>query len=115
MTNDEILSEEIINQKLSELPNWKISDGWLTKTYKTPGFSHTLMLVNTIGYLAEAAWHHPDLEVGYAKVKVKLKTHKVQGITANDTELAKKIEEVVSWYPDEKDALEGFPKKWITS
>jgi len=33
-------------------------------------------LANTIGYLAEAAWHHPDLSVGYAQVTVKLRTHR---------------------------------------
>lgn len=114
MAKDEILSEEEIENALSQLPGWKVSDGWLTKSYKTPGFSHTIMLVNTIGFVAEAAWHHPDLEVGYAKVKVKLQTHRVGGITASDTELATKIEEVVSWLPGEEDALDGFPKKWIS-
>jgi pterin-4a-carbinolamine dehydratase len=39
------------------------------------------MLANAIGYAAEAAWHHPDLELGYAQVVVKLQTHRVKGIT----------------------------------
>ena len=71
------------------------------------------MLVNAIGYLAEAAWHHPDLTIGYAQVTVKLQTHRVRAITWSDVELAKKIHEVVTWKPDDDDALDGFPKKWI--
>lgn len=108
------LSEEQIKQHLPCLPGWGIRDGWLRKTYETPGWTHSLLLVNTIGFLAEAAWHHPDLSVGYAKVTVKLQTHKVKAITMLDIELAAKIDEVVLWKPGGESALEGFPKKWIS-
>ena len=47
------------------------------------------MLVNAIGYLAEAAWHHPDLAVTWGKVWVKLKTHSAGGITDKDFALAR--------------------------
>jgi 4a-hydroxytetrahydrobiopterin dehydratase len=69
-------------------------------------------LANTIGYLAEAAYHHPDLSLGYAEVTVKLQTHRVRSVTFSDTELAAKIDEVVLWKPS-SDALDGFPKKWV--
>ena len=72
-----------------------------------------MMLVTTIGYLAEAAWHHPDLSVGYAKVTVKLQTHRVRAVTFNDVELAVHIQEVVLWTPSEESALDGFPKRWV--
>jgi len=42
------------------------------------------MVVNTVGHLAEAAWHHPDLTVSYAFVIVKLCTHDAKGITDKD-------------------------------
>jgi 4a-hydroxytetrahydrobiopterin dehydratase len=71
------------------------------------------MLANTIAFLADAAWHHPDLSLGYAQVTVKLQTHRVRGITDNDFELAQRIHEVVTWKPPAGGALEGFPKKWI--
>ena len=69
------------------------------------------MVVNTIGHLAEAAWHHPDLTVSYAFVNVKLMNHAAKGITAKDFELARKIEEVVMWQPgaDPTSSLEGTP------
>jgi 4a-hydroxytetrahydrobiopterin dehydratase len=66
--------------------------------------------VNTVGHLAEAAWHHPDLTVSYAFVIVKLCTHDGKGITDRDFELAAKIEQVVGWQPaKESGALEGTP------
>ena len=53
------------------------------------------MVVNTVGHLSEAAWHHPDLTVSYAFVIVKLMNHAAKGVTDKDFHLAKKIEEVV--------------------
>jgi pterin-4a-carbinolamine dehydratase len=79
----------------------------------TPGWPHTLMLANTIGYVSEAAWHHPDLELGYAQVVVKLQTHRVKGITGNDVELARKIHEIALWKPEPGASLQGFPKNWV--
>ena len=69
------------------------------------------MVVNTVGHLSEAAWHHPDLTVSYAFVIVKLKNHAAKGVTDKDFHLAKKIEEVVMWQPgvDKESALEGTP------
>ena len=111
MADDVVLTEEQIAEELNSLPGWEFRDGWIRREYKTPGFAHTLMLVNTIGYLSEAGWHHPDLSTGYAQVTVKLQTHRVRGITKNDIELARKIHEVVTWLPAEGDSLRGFPKK----
>lgn len=113
MADDAILGEDEIREALKTLPDWEVRDGWLRRKYKTPGWSHTLLLANTIGYLAEAANHHPDLELGYAQVIFKIQTHRVRGITASDVALARKIQEVVTWLPDEESPLDGFPKKWI--
>ena len=107
-------SEEDVRARLeAELPGWYYEDGWIRRQYKTDGWQSTLMLVNTIGYLAEAAYHHPDLTVTWAKVWVKLKTHSAGGITDKDFELARKIEETVLWRPDPEAALEGTPNKFV--
>jgi len=111
-TTDEVYSTEEIDARLSEeLPNWAFKDGWIRRKYKTSGWKGTLMVVNTVGHLAEAAWHHPDLTVSYAFVNVKLVNDAAKGITDKDFELAKKIEEVVMWQPgvDDGSALEGTP------
>ena len=111
-TADEVYTPEDIAARLAdELPKWTFEDGWIRRKFKTSGWKGTLMVVNTVGHLAEAAWHHPDLTVSYAFVIVKLVNHAAKGITDKDFELARKIEEVVMWRPgsDEGTALEGTP------
>jgi 4a-hydroxytetrahydrobiopterin dehydratase len=103
--------EEVENRLAAELPKWRLENGWIRRKYKTHSWKSTLMVINTVGHLAEAAWHHPDLAASYAFVEVKLMNHAARGITDKDFELAKKIEEVVQWQPGtEGGALEGTPK-----
>ena len=95
----------------SHLPHWKLEDGWVRRTYKTSSWKGTLMVINTVGHMAEAAWHHPDITASYAWVEVRLMTHTAKGITMKDLELAKKIEEVVHWQPaKEGKGLDGTPE-----
>ena len=101
---------EIAARLKAELPFWYFENGWIRRKYKTSGWKATLLVVNTVGHLAEAAWHHPDLTVSYAFVIVKLTNHAAKGITDKDFELAKKIESVIQWQPKlEGGALEGTP------
>jgi len=113
MAKDVVLSDTELEQALADLGGWEVRDGWLRRTFITPGWPHTMLLVGAIGYVAEAAWHHPDLKIGYAKVTVMLQTHRVRGITASDVELATQIQQVALWKPTDSDALDGFPKKWV--
>ena len=109
-TQEKVYSETEISERLAaELPHWYLENGWIRRKYKTSGWKGTLMVVNTVGHLAEAAWHHPDLTVSYAFVIVKLTTHSAKGVTDKDFELASKIEEVVQWRPGADSALEGTP------
>lgn len=114
---DAVIPDDLVRSRLAkELPLWELRDGVIRRKYKTGGWPHTLMLVNAIGYISEAAWHHPDLAVSWAEVHVKLSTHSAKGITEKDFSLAHKIEESVLWLPAKGGALEGFEegfkKKW---
>jgi 4a-hydroxytetrahydrobiopterin dehydratase len=103
--------EEIVARLKAELPHWRFEDGWIRRTYKTTSWKGTLMVINTVGHLAEAAWHHPDLTASYAWVEVRLMTHSAKGVTDKDFALARKIEEVVQWQPGtEGQGLEGTPQ-----
>ena len=97
----------------AELPHWYLENGWIRRKYKTSGWKGTLMVVNTVGHLAEAGFHHPDISLSYAFVIVKLKNHAAKGITDKDFQLAKKIEEVIMWQPglNEDSALIGTPNE----
>jgi 4a-hydroxytetrahydrobiopterin dehydratase len=111
--SEQVFTEQEIQQLFSSsLPHWYYEEGWIRRKYKTNSWKGTLMVVNTIGHLAEAAWHHPDLTVSYAFVIVKLCTHSAKGITMKDIELARKIEEVIQWQPAQQagSALEGTPQ-----
>jgi len=108
--SDIVYSEsEIVERLARELPHWRYEKGWIRRTYRTHSWKGTLMVINAIGHLAEAAWHHPDLTASYAWVEVRLCTHSAKGITDKDFALARKIEEVIQWRPEPP--LEGTPEK----
>ena len=106
-----------IDAKLKEhgLDDWYYEDGWIRRKFNTDGWPTTLMLVNAIGYLCEAAYHHADLSVTWGKLWVKLTTHSSGGITDKDFALARKIEDTVLWRPEDGGPLEGTPNKFVFS
>jgi 4a-hydroxytetrahydrobiopterin dehydratase len=110
-TSERTYSDAEVEQRLkAELPHWYLEGGWIRRKYKTNSWKGTLMVINTIGHLAEAAWHHPDITASYAWVEVRLMNHAAKGITDKDFELAKKIEELVQWQPGKSGgALTGPP------
>jgi 4a-hydroxytetrahydrobiopterin dehydratase len=103
-TPDTVYTDDEVTARLqAELPQWTLEAGWIRRKFKTSGWKSTLMVVNTVGHLAEAAWHHPDLTVSYAFVTVKLMNHAAKGITDKDFALAKKIDDVLMWQPGKPD------------
>jgi len=111
-----VLSDAVIAERLPrELPGWTLENGWLRRKYSTDGWPTTLMLLNAIAFVSEAAWHHPDLEVTWGKLWVKLKTHASGGITERDFALAREIEKIALWRPAAGSTLEGTPNKWVTA
>jgi len=115
MANEHTYSDAEIPGKLAEhgLAEWYLEDGWIRRKFTTEGWTTTLLLVNAIGYLSEAAYHHPDLTVTWGKLWVKLQTHSAGGITDKDFALAKKIEEVVLWRPPVGGPLDGPQSKFV--
>jgi 4a-hydroxytetrahydrobiopterin dehydratase len=80
------------------MPGWSHQGGEIRRVYKTDGWPTTLMFVNALGFFAQGVDHHPDLEVGYSTVVVKLSTHSATGITDKDFALARRIDEVAQAY-----------------
>lgn len=113
-TKERTYTEAEIEAKLKAFPGWWFEGGWIRRTYKTDGWPTTLMLVNAIWFVAEAANHHPDLAVTWARVIVKLQNHAAGGITDKDFELARRIEDLALWRP-QGGALEGTPNKFVRS
>jgi 4a-hydroxytetrahydrobiopterin dehydratase len=106
---------EVVETRLeTELPAWDFADDHLVRTYETPGWRLTLMLAQAIGFLAEGAWHHPELVLNYSALTVRLQSHDAGGITERDFALAARIEQLAAWQPDAEEPLPGHPESWIT-
>jgi pterin-4a-carbinolamine dehydratase len=106
--------EDVARQRIaSSLPRWSVEDGQLVRTYRTGDWRRTNLLAGAIAFLAEAAYHHPDLEVGFPKLTVRLTSHDAGGITERDLELARLIEEHVTWRPGKGSIFTGPPEGWI--
>lgn len=93
-----------------DLARWEPADGAIRRRYRTAGWKGTLMVITTIGHLAEVAWHHPEISASYAWVEVSLSTHSAGGITDKDIALARRIEGVIAWRPGDEDGpFSGTP------
>ena len=106
-------SDEEIQQRLKrDLPHWYLESGWIRRKYRTNSWKGTLMVINTVGHLAEAPGTIRTSLRPTLWVEVRLQNHAAKGITDKDFELAKKIEDVIHWQPGkEGGALEGTPEK----
>jgi 4a-hydroxytetrahydrobiopterin dehydratase len=115
MPKDTPFDDARIDTELAAHPAWYRAGGTIARRFDTDGWPTTLMLVNAIGFLAEAADHHPDLEVSWGRVIVKLSTHSAGGITGKDFALAREIERIALWRPEPGGALAGTRKAFVKS
>jgi 4a-hydroxytetrahydrobiopterin dehydratase len=88
------LESEEIDAKLGELDGWEHDGDAITKTFDRGDFVGSVKLVDAIVEPAEEMGHHPDLAISWSEVKVTITTHSEGGLTADDFELAAKIDEL---------------------
>lgn len=82
------LSESEIQRCLADLPGWARLGDTLRRTYGFPRFRAAIAFVNAVADAAEAADHHPNIDIRYRKVTLTLTTHDVGGLTIKDFALA---------------------------
>jgi 4a-hydroxytetrahydrobiopterin dehydratase len=80
---------------MRDLEGWKLLGDAIHKEFTFPGFRGAIAFVNRIAELANAAGHHPDLEIHYNRVVVSLSTHDAGGVTQRDLSLAADIDRAV--------------------
>jgi 4a-hydroxytetrahydrobiopterin dehydratase len=85
------LTDDEIDRRLRELPGWERHGDEMRRTFAFADFEGSLAFVSQVGALAEAANHHPDIDIRYSKVTLTLTTHDAGGLTAKDLDLAEKI------------------------
>ncbi len=86
------LTDDEITDGLASLPGWERSGDAIAKEFRLDNFRGAVAFVVRLSYDAEAANHHPDLDIRWNKVLVRLSTHSEGGITAKDLDLATAIE-----------------------
>ena len=86
------LSDLEIQRALGSLAGWSRRGSVLTKTFAWPTFARGIEFVNRVAKAADAANHHPDIDIRYSKVTCSLSTHDAGGITEKDLQLASEIE-----------------------
>ena len=85
------LSDEEIDQRLSELAGWEREGDAIKRVFKLDDFKGSVDFVNRLTPEAEEMNHHPDLAISWNEVTVTISTHSEGGLTANDFELARRI------------------------
>jgi 4a-hydroxytetrahydrobiopterin dehydratase len=86
------LSADQIQQQLTRVPQWQHDGDSILRTYELPSFPAALAFASTVGHLAEAADHHPDILIQYKKVTLTLSTHSEGGLTEKDFALAEQVD-----------------------
>ena len=90
------LTEEEVHAALrDELTGWSFDGSAIRKEFSFKGFTSAVDFVGRLVEPANAARHHPDLEVHYNRVVVILSTHDEGGVTERDLAVARTIEGVV--------------------
>ena len=88
----ELLSEEEVTSRLSELEGWKREGDAILKTFDRGDFVGSVDFVKALVEPAEEMGHHPDVSISWSEVEVTITTHSEGGLTENDFELAKRID-----------------------
>lgn len=88
------LTQPQARELLRQLPGWELAAnaGEITKTYKFKDYYETMAFVNATAWISHHENHHPDLEVGYNRCRVRYSTHAVGGLSENDFICAAKVD-----------------------
>jgi 4a-hydroxytetrahydrobiopterin dehydratase len=86
-----VLSDDEIRQQLEGLEGWRLEGESIVSDLQFSGFPDAVAFVVRVSFAAEAANHHPDVDIRYDQVRIALSTHSEGGVTAKDLDLARTI------------------------
>ena len=83
---------------LEQTPGWSLSDGAseIHRTFEFKNYYQTMAFVNALAWVAHQEDHHPDIEVGYKRCRVRYSTHAIKGLSENDFICAAKLNALFS-------------------
>lgn len=82
-----------IERRLGTLPGWEFKDNAIRKLYRFKEFMDGIRFLNRVAEMAEAADHHPDVQINYTRITFSCSTHSEGGVTDKDLRLAAQIED----------------------
>jgi 4a-hydroxytetrahydrobiopterin dehydratase len=86
-----LMTTQAVEEKLKQLQGWKLDGGEIVREFSFADFVEALQFVNAVGEKAEAANHHPDIDIRYNRVRLALISHDVGGLTERDFRLAEVV------------------------
>ena len=89
-----LLSTEEVKEGLKNLHGWRSVRNYIAKSYDFESFAEAMRFVNSIANIAEKMDHHPDMNIVYTKVTLRIQTHSAGGVTKRDFRLAEAIDRV---------------------
>jgi 4a-hydroxytetrahydrobiopterin dehydratase len=87
----DVLSDTAVDRAVEDL-DWQRQGREIVKTWSGRDFAEALAYVNRVGELAESANHHPDIDIRWNKVTLRLSTHSAGGLTQADLDMAARID-----------------------
>jgi 4a-hydroxytetrahydrobiopterin dehydratase len=88
----DLLSDDEIEAQLST--DWEREGDEIVRTYEFDAYLDGVGFAAAAGGLAQEAFHHPEMTIGWCEVEVRLTTHDAGGITDKDVELAERFDEI---------------------
>jgi len=85
------LADEAAAALLADVPGWNLEGSALTRQFRFKDFKAAMAFVNKVADLAESEQHHPDINVVWSRVTLKLTTHAIKGLSENDFIMAARI------------------------
>jgi 4a-hydroxytetrahydrobiopterin dehydratase len=88
------LEENQIASAMTTVPEWNRQGDAIARTFQFKDFPAAVKFVDAMALLAEQAWHHPDIDIRWNKVKLVLTTHDAGGLTQRDFDLARQFDQL---------------------
>ncbi len=89
------LTDDEIRRALESLAGWERQGEEIVRTVRFPEFMDGIHFIARVAEMAEAADHHPDIDIRYRNVRLALTTHNQGGLTEKDVQLASEINQVL--------------------
>ncbi|MDH4408068.1 MAG: 4a-hydroxytetrahydrobiopterin dehydratase [Verrucomicrobiales bacterium] len=91
----ELIDPDELEGLLKKLPEWDLENNSIVRMMEFDDFMEAIDFVNAVAEIAEEAGHHPDIDIRWCTITVRLTTHDVGGLTEADLDVAKKIDTLV--------------------